>query len=184
MTAYTHTENIGARRILVECKVAILGQNIDQEDKVRALWDTGAMCTCISENLANTLGLKPDDYGLVTGANNQPFCAPIYSVQLKMGHFVLPYLRVYGLPMEGQAHDVIIGMDLVTKGDLSITNCDGKTILTFREPSIQQIDYVKELDLYNKMHQAWAKSGNTKCPCGSKRQWKNCHGKQNTGHLI
>ncbi|MGN1247714.1 MAG: aspartyl protease family protein [Paludibacteraceae bacterium] len=178
MTAYTHIDKAGTRRLLVECKVAILGNDIDQEEKVRALWDTGAMCTCISESLAERLGLKPDDFGKVNGANNQPFDVPVYSVQLKMGHFALPFLRVVGLPMGGQEHDVIIGMDVMTKGDLSITNCDGKTILTFREPSIEQIDYVKDLRRYSALHQAWQKTGNNECPCGSGRLWQNCHGKK------
>lgn len=177
MTAYTHTDNIGVRRLLVECKVAILGEDIDAEDKVKALWDTGAMCTCISETLAAKLGLKPDDYNKVSGANNQPFDVPVYSIQLKMGHFALPYLRVVGLPMDGQEHDVIIGMDVMTKGDLSITNCDGHTILTFREPSVLPVDYVKELNKLSAVHKAWAKRGIQKCPCNSGRLWQNCHGK-------
>lgn len=178
MTAYTHIDKAGTRRLLVECKVAILGNDIDQEEKVRALWDTGATCTCISEALAARLGLQPDDIGKVNGANNQPFDVPVYTVQLKMGHFALPFLRVVGLPMDGQEHDVIIGMDVMTKGDLSITNYNGKTILTFREPSIAQIDYVKDLRHYIAVHQAWQKQGNNKCPCGSGKQWQNCHGKK------
>lgn len=178
MTAFTHEDTIGVRRLLVKCKVAILGKDIDAENEVNALWDTGAMCTCISVALATQLGLKPDDYGKVNGANNQPFDVPVYSVQLKMGHFLLPYLRVVGLPMEGQEHDVIIGMDVMTKGDLSITNCEGKTVLTFREPSILQIDYVKELNRYNAMHQTMLKQGDDMCPCKSGKLWKDCHGKK------
>ena len=178
MTAYTHIDKLGVQRLLVECRVAILGNDIDAEDKVKALWDTGAMCTCISETLAQKLQLKPDDFGKVSGANNQPFDVPVYSVQLKMGHFTLPYLRVVGLPMDGQEHDVIIGMDVITKGDLSITNCDNHTILTFREPSILPINYVEELKKLKQIHIKWMESGNQKCPCGSGKLWHNCHGKQ------
>ena len=79
MTAYTHIDKLGVQRLLVECRVAILGNDIDAEDKVKALWDTGAMCTCISETLAQKLQLKPDDFGKVSGANNQPFDVPVYS---------------------------------------------------------------------------------------------------------
>lgn len=178
MTAYTHNEQKEVRRILVVCKVAILGNDIEAQRGVKALWDTGAMCTCISTQLATELGLLPDDYGWVNGANNKPFRAPIYSVQLKMGHFVIPYLRVYGLPMDGQENDVIIGMDVMVKGDLSITNYEGKTVLSFREPSISKIDYVEELRKYDQMHKVYMKSKNEKCPCGSGKKWINCHGKK------
>ncbi len=177
MTAYTHNEQTIVRRIMVVCKVGILDKDIDQEKGVKALWDTGAMCTCISLKLADSLGLQPDDYGWVNGANNQPFQAPIYSVQLKMGHFSIPYLRVYGLPMDGQENDVIIGMDVMVKGDLSVTNYEGKTVLTFREPSIATIDYVADLKKYNEMRARYIKSKIEKCPCGSGKLWKNCHGK-------
>lgn len=177
MTSYTHKETTLTRRILVQCHVAILGQNIDAAPASKALWDTGATCTCISEDLANKLGLQPDDYTGVTGANNTPFSAPVYSVQLKMGKFILPYLRVVGLPMDGQEHDVIIGMDVMVRGDLSVSNYNGKTVLTFREPSIQTIDYVQELEKYKAMRALWQKKGIDTCPCGSKRKWGNCHGK-------
>lgn len=177
MTSYTHKENGIARRLLVKCRVAILGRNIENSPEVKALWDTGANCTCISTTLAKTLGLMPDDCTSVIGANNQPFDAPVYSVQLKMGEFSLPFLRVIGLPMDGQEHDVIIGMDVMTKGDLSISNYNGRTVLTFREPSIQTIDYVQELEKYNVMRTLWKKKGIDTCPCGSRRRWSNCHGK-------
>lgn len=180
MTAYTHPEQTLVQRILVSCKIAILGTNIDDTESVKALWDTGATCTCISVRYAEQLGLQEEDKQIVTGANNQPFEVPVYSVQLKMGRFVIPYLRVCGLPMDGQEHDVIIGMDLMTKGDLSITNYGGKTVLSFREPSLERIDYCKEIEearKYRTIHQTQLKHGNNKCPCGSGKKWENCHGK-------
>lgn len=181
MTAYTHKELGIVSRILVKCKFSILENDVDSSESINALWDTGAMCTCISQDLANRLNLQPDDFGRVNGANNQPFQVPIYSVRLKMGNFEIPYLRVCGLPMDGQDHDAIIGMDVMQKGDLTITNFEGHTILTFREPSIEGVDYVGELNKYNAMHLSWTKKGNGKCPCGSGRLWKNCHGKPSVG---
>lgn len=52
--------------------------------------------------------------------------------------------------------------------------------MTFRVPSIQQIDYVAEINENNriaKIHEAYSKHGNELCPCGSKKLYKNCHGK-------
>ncbi len=178
MTAYTHPEQTIVRRILVSCRIAILDADIDAVHAVRALWDTGAMCTCISNKLVQDLGLEPEDTQTVIGANNEPFEVPVYSVQLKMGHFVIPYHRVCALPMDSASHDVIIGMDVMTKGDLAISNYEGKTVITFREPSICKIDFVAESQKYDKMHQTWLAKKNDKCPCGSGRKWENCHGKR------
>jgi len=38
--------------------------------------------------------------------------------------------------------DALIGMDIITLGDFSITNHKGKTCMSFRVPSIHEIDYV------------------------------------------
>ena len=40
--------------------------------------------------------------------------------------------------------DMLIGMDIITSGDLSITNVGGVTVFSFRIPSIETVDFVKE----------------------------------------
>lgn len=52
--------------------------------------------------------------------------------------------------------------------------------MTFRTPSIETIDFVAKINEENKihkMHKLWASHGNEKCPCGSGKLYKNCHGK-------
>ena len=46
----------------------------------------------------------------------------------------------------GPGVDILIGMDIITLGDFSITNYDNKTIFSFRFPSVKEIDFVKEID--------------------------------------
>lgn len=41
--------------------------------------------------------------------------------------------------------DLIIGMDIITQGDFSITNFGGRTLFSFRIPSLHSIDYESEL---------------------------------------
>ena len=41
--------------------------------------------------------------------------------------------------------DALIGMDIITLGDFSITNHKGVTCMSFRLPSSHEIDYVKNL---------------------------------------
>ena len=90
-------------------------------------------------------------------------------------------IQVIGLPMENAGHEVIIGMDIISKGDLAITNFDGKTTITFREPSMETIDFVAEIELYKKccrIHDLNVRKGiPDKCACGSGKEFKNCHGK-------
>ena len=38
----------------------------------------------------------------------------------------------------------IVGMDIISQADLAITNVAGQTVMSFRTPSIQPIDYVIE----------------------------------------
>ena len=74
---------------------------------------------------------------------------------------------------------MLIGMDVIQQGDFSISNFQGKTVMTFRRPSQKKIDYCEEIALFNKylkIHQAWLKHGNSKCPCQSGKQWEKCHG--------
>lgn len=181
ITAYTHPYNSVQRSILVNCVVS-LPMSKDEENPTlqKALWDTGAMTTCISTALAAGLGLEPTDEVSVVGANNEPFKAPVYSVKIKMGSFVIPMHQVIGLPMAGSSHSVIIGMDIISLGDLAITNYSGRTVITFRTPSLETINYVDELALQkkcNNMHRLNLSSGRPdKCACGSGKDYKNCHG--------
>lgn len=43
--------------------------------------------------------------------------------------------------------DALIGMDVIGMGDFSITNYQGKTCMSFRLPSLHEIDYVENLNL-------------------------------------
>lgn len=182
ITAYTYSPGCLVNRLIIKCSVmrpdAVMPSAPVQVD---ALWDTGAMRTCISLSLVQKLGLLADDETTVTCADDKSFKAKVYSVQIQMGNFNIPYIRVIGLPMDNSGHDVIIGMDIMTKGDLTITNHEGKTVLTFREPSLERIDYVQELNLYNrclKVHEINVRKNiKDKCACGSGKDFNNCHGK-------
>ena len=76
-------------------------------------------------------------------------------------------------------NECLIGMDILTQGDLAITNANNETCVSFRIPSEQCIDFVQE---YNDKYHSPAKSDkhpgrNDQCPCGSGEKYKNCHGK-------
>jgi hypothetical protein len=48
----------------------------------------------------------------------------------------------------GKIHDaqVLIGMDIITHGDVSLTNLNGRTVFSFRIPSIAEVDFVDEAE--------------------------------------
>lgn len=179
ITAYRHPFPTIVNRILVDCTIGIPHVELPQK-AMKALWDTGATCTCISCSVATEIGLVKVNERELIGADNQPFTSDVFCVRLQMGHFVIENIEVCGIPMDGKSENMIIGMDVITKGDLSITNYHGQTFLTFREPSLEKIDYVAEIDQYN----SYLKRHNVnvlhripdKCPCGSGKNYKNCHG--------
>lgn len=181
ITAYSHPFDNIVSRILIDCLIGIPhSEGVGRQ--MKALWDTGACCTCIATSVAREMGLIKVNEKQLIGADNKPFMAEVFCVKLKMGHFEIGNLEVCGIPMEGKAENMIIGMDVITKGDLSITNYQGKTVLTFREPSLEKIDYVEELRLQKKCQEhnnimIRQNAKNAKCACGSDKTYKYCHGK-------
>lgn len=41
--------------------------------------------------------------------------------------------------------DVLIGMDIINQGDFAVTNNNGETVFSFRVPSGERIDFVRQL---------------------------------------
>lgn len=44
----------------------------------------------------------------------------------------------------GPGSDVLIGMDIISQGDFSITNQSGTTVFSFRVPSLHTVDFVQQ----------------------------------------
>lgn len=42
--------------------------------------------------------------------------------------------------------DILIGMDIITQGDFAVTNYNGRTMFSFRMPSLGHIDFVPEIN--------------------------------------
>jgi preprotein translocase subunit SecA len=70
---------------------------------------------------------------------------------------------------------MLIGMDIITKGDFSISHFEGKTCFSFRVPSVQEMDFVEEHRKTNStpIHSLKV-SRNSPCPCGSGKKYKQC----------
>lgn len=108
-----------------------------------AIWDTGASATAISQKVVETCGLAPTGMTMVqTAAGLEP--AETYVINIGLPNnvgFAMVQVTKANL---GDSNDVLIGMDIISQGDFSITNKDGNTVFSFRIPSSVRIDFVKE----------------------------------------
>jgi len=146
--------------------------------KFVAIWDTGATGTVINQKVINECGLKPIGIAEVSTANEKRLSS-VYLVSIFLPNRVsFPQLRV----TEGTISeaDVLIGMDIMTRGDFAVTNSDGRTTFSYRWPSAERIDFVEESRKARGplLPRALRKVGrNDPCPCGSGKKYKNCCGR-------
>ncbi len=147
------------------------------------IWDTGATNSVITKSVAKQLGLTPVSYTRVRGVGGL-MPTPEYLVKITLNNenitLVSRVTECEELSAE-QDTGMLVGMNIIRLGDICITNFDGKTVMTFRVPSLETINYVEEVNLHNKclkIHELnIAKRLPDKCACGSGKDYKNCHGK-------
>lgn len=171
-------------QLLTECGVCeayipIPGKTAPRVFKFKALWDTGATCTTISENVIKALGLIPIGFGDVSHAGGTRKSG-LYRVNIALPNGLQsPPMKV----LDGVLHgfDILIGMDIISQGDFAVTHSDGKTTFTFRLPSVEKIDFVDSLPkttLPKSPIVGIKKVGrNEPCPCGSGKKYKHCCGR-------
>nr|DAG72596.1 MAG TPA: retropepsin [Caudoviricetes sp.] len=121
----------------------------DRSIKGNALWDTGATTSCISESVSEQLSLVP------TGMMNIQTPSSTKAVNTYLVSVGLPnHLRVNDIPVcdtdiGKQGLEMLIGMDIITLGDFSVSHFNDKTAFTFRFPSKERIDFVPQSNIDN-----------------------------------
>ena len=112
----------------------------------RGLWDTGASKSSINQKIVDDLSLIPVGKINISTANG---VVPVnaYFVDIGLPNGVTVKNVLVSCADLGNDIDVLIGMDIIRHGDFAITNTNNKTTFSFRTPSIQEIDYVKESNL-------------------------------------
>lgn len=162
----------------VELKNPFTGTAISTQ----GIWDTGATGSVITRSSAERLGLKPISRAIVKGVHGEKE-VNVYYVKITLNN---DRISLYTNVTEceelspDKSNGLLVGMDIITLGDFCITNAYGKTTMSFIVPPQREIDFVKEINeqnKYEKMHETRIKHGDDKCPCGSGKLWKNCHGK-------
>ena len=136
-----------ADQIISTCEVSGFIEDLSQEFSMttfQALWDTGATCSAISKAVAEKLKLEPVSKVTVSHADGQSM-VNVYDISLALPNKTFfQFVRVTECTLSG--FDLLIGMDVISEGDFSISNKDGKTTFSFRIPSYKETDFVSELD--------------------------------------
>ena len=132
MSSFTKTFPPGTLVIRTDLTVtSIVSKKPGEKIVCDAIWDTGANASAISLGTAKKLGLIPVQTAFFSTANGR--CEmPMYMIDM-----VLPNGRkikdvmVSGLNLN--ICDALVGMDIMTQGDLHLTN-DGNTVFRFDMP--------------------------------------------------
>lgn len=142
--AITHRVEGIARNIAtaVEIKDTLTGKSM----QTKGLWDTGATGSVITKSTASALGLQSLGKRLVRG---------VHGVKEVNEYFVNITLDNKNITLNARVTEceelsidrsigMLIGMNVITKGDFSITNFRNNTTMSFRVPSLQEIDFLAE----------------------------------------
>jgi hypothetical protein len=128
----------------------------------------------ITQNVVDKCGLKPTGIQKVRGVHGEGL-TQAFLVNIEIPPNTGFSAIAVTLGDLGTDIDLLIGMDIINRGDFAVTNKDGKTVFSFRYPSMERIDFAaqkKRTDL------GFPRVGrNEPCPCGSGKKFKKCHGK-------
>lgn len=142
MSAFT--EKFDSRKDAIVTMCYVLTTDLDDQGKkhyceaIDSCWDTGATNTSISSEIVNALKLKSIGKSKVSVYGGQIIDSDIYRVDLMLpGNIKVKNLEV--MFSESNDYDVVIGMDVMTLGDLAISNKDEHTTFSFRIPSEEEL---------------------------------------------
>ncbi len=183
------TLKASGRTAAIELQVRITAPNLDQPSvEARTIWSIATPRSQISTAVAEALGLP------VQAAADGTDCCKV--------DIHLPN-RIRCAGVEASVHekaalsgrDCIIGMDIISLGDVSMTHAGGNTQFSFRIPALGGTDYVEEHKLLTgaavppapvPSPPARRTAGHVvpatrdqPCPCGSGKKHKNCCGRHN-----
>jgi predicted aspartyl protease len=151
---------------------------INPADKlnIEAIWDTGATRSLITKDIASRLNLKRVSIEPMSTPSDKDIPSNIYLVNIILPNTAkIMEIRAFEGTLNGG--DMLIGMDVINLGDFAVTNNNKRTMLSFRIPSMTEIDFVKH-SYIEPVRNPNKVGRNEPCPCGSGKKYKNCHGKR------
>ena len=137
-------KNFGRRQdaIITDCFVVMPDGVTDADGNRRyckienAAWDTGATNTVIAPEIVAALGLKPNGKQAVSTLNGI-IDVNTYLIDLCFENgYKIANLRVLsGDDYSEFDYDVLVGMDVITKGDFVVSTVNNITTFSFRMPA-------------------------------------------------
>ncbi len=151
-----------------------------KKESTLGIWDTGATGSAITKSLAQKLGLIAVGQTQVKGVHGVKPNVNVYAIKIVLNNqnveFTLPVTECEELT-DNQSAGLLIGMDVITRGDFVVSNFQGQTVMTFRVPSMQRFDFVQSGKNSQPIVSAKLPGRNDPCFCGSGHKYKHCHGK-------
>ena len=138
-----------SRRIVTEAEVISVSGFGNKKIKVNALWDTGATDSAIIPSVAKNLNLISIDRCKLNSINKSEM-AGIVKITVDIPNLgKIENIRVAVCNLI-KGVDMLIGMDIIQRGDLSISNGEGKTLFTFAVPPFKdKVDLCKKANEEN-----------------------------------
>ena len=137
-------KNFGRRQdaIITDCFVVMPDGVTDADGNRRyckienAAWDTGATNTVITPEIVTALGLEPSDKNAVSTLNGI-IDVNTYLIDLCFENgYKIANLRVFSSEDYSDFdYDVLIGLDVITKGDFVVSTVNDETTFSFRMPA-------------------------------------------------
>lgn len=98
----------------------------------KALWDTGATITAISYAVARELDALPSDTGISISATDRSD-SDIYLATVELpGGIVFHDVELWDIDLADHGAEIVIGMDIISRGTLVIGTTDGLPTFSFR----------------------------------------------------
>ena len=120
--------------------------------KIKALWDTGATASCIKPELFERLKLRLLDspsHTMLAGIGGKIAAKTTLLSLFITSTFEISFCPVYIADFPGSA-DILIGMDIINKGDFVVCNTDKKTSFSFIVPSMpERSDLARKAETLN-----------------------------------
>ena len=118
----------------LESEVRLITDDTTTQDsygqKYVGLWDTGSSRSCIRTDIIEKLGLSFTGRSLISTANGR-LRVKTYTISIQLPNDeIIPNLIVSAANLESNV-DVLIGMDVIRKGDFHIDNSSGRTNFSF-----------------------------------------------------
>lgn len=109
-----------------------------------AICDTGATNSAISQKVVDACKLSPTGITRVQGVHGVKE-VETYLVNISLpSNVTIANVRVTKGDLGND--DILIGMDVISRGDFAVTDHGGITKFSFRIPSMEHIDFVTEIN--------------------------------------